>query len=101
MWALFVPIGSVLPTGGGCARAYGVCSSSWCRFCLCLFFQLVWLAVVPAASAEIAGEGFSWESHLLVQVVLVPRGALLSKDWVVLVPLGAADFDGDGWPGTG
>lgn len=34
-----------------------------------------------------------------MQVVLVPQGALPPNDWVVLVPIGAADFDGDGWPG--
>lgn len=59
---LFVPMGPVLPTNLGFACACGVCYSIRCRFCLCLFFQLVWMVLVPRCSADVAGEGCSQEA---------------------------------------
>lgn len=52
-------MGSVLPAGVGFACSYVFCYSSWCRFCLCLFFLLLWVALVPIGSANVAGEGCS------------------------------------------
>ncbi|KAL6030660.1 hypothetical protein STEG23_027043, partial [Scotinomys teguina] len=63
-----------------CACAYGVCSSNWCRCCRCLFFQLVWVVLVPVGSADVVGEGCSW-------------GGCSSSNWW------AADVVGDGWLG--
>lgn len=58
MWVLVVPKGFLPWTGVGYACAYGVYSSNWCKFCLHLFFQLVWVALVPIGSADVPGEGF-------------------------------------------
>lgn len=50
--------GSVLPTGVGYACGHGVCYFNWLRFCLCLFFPLVWVVLVTIGSVDDAEVGY-------------------------------------------
>lgn len=59
VWALLVPIGIILLTGMGCACAYGVYYFNFCRFCLCLFFQLLWVIPLSIWSDDVSGNGCS------------------------------------------
>lgn len=51
---LLVLMWSVLPSCVDCTHAYGDCSLNWCRFSLCLFFQLVAVVLLPIGSAAVA-----------------------------------------------
>lgn len=56
---------SVLPAGVDCVCAYRVCSSNYCRLCLCLLSQFMGVILVPIGLLMLLERVVCWEAALL------------------------------------